>query len=109
MNAAKSKRRWYRLTLNRLVVGLLVAEFLLWIADLLHGLPKGVAVLFGIASLGVVALLILFCTAVSLIFHWHFQVSIRSLFVMVVELAIVCGWLAGERACSAAKGIGREN
>jgi hypothetical protein len=92
-----SKRLWYRLTPHRFVIGLLIVECLLWLSKSALWLDKGWAVLIAIASVGVAVLLMLFWFAASLIFHRRFQFSIRSLLVLMLAVAIPCGWLAVEK------------
>ncbi len=93
------KPRWYRLTPDRLVLLLVVIEGLLWLSDRLGspGWHKGYAALKAVASVGVAMLLMLLWFAVSLIFRWRFQFSIRSLLVLVVVVAIPCSWMAAEK------------
>jgi hypothetical protein len=92
--------RWYCLTPDRLVIGLLAAEGLLLLAERFRWFPfnehKGWTVLIAVASVGLVAILMLFWFAASLLFGWRFQYSIRSLLVMVVAVAVPCSWLAVE-------------
>ena len=92
--------RWYRLTLGRLLAGLLAIEgFLLlsqrfqWFSFNHH---KGWAVLIAVASVGVFLLLTLLWLAAALVFHWRFQFTIRSLLVLTVAVAVPCSWLATE-------------
>jgi hypothetical protein len=94
----KPSVRWYRLTPDRLVLGLLGVEGLLWLSDRLcwpvwH---KGYAVLTAVAVVGVAMLLMLGWFAVALVFRWRFQFSIRSLLVLVVVIAVPCSWMAAE-------------
>ncbi len=98
MPDAKPKRRWYRLTPDRFLIGLLVAEGLLLLADrfALFGLERGSGwnVLGAVALVGVAVLVGLLWFAVSLLFRWRFQFSIRSLLVLTIAVAIPCSWFA---------------
>ncbi len=86
------KPRWFHLTPDRLILGLLVIEGLLWLSERL-GWPawhKGYAVLTAVASVGIAFVLMLIWFALALVFRWRFQFSIRSLLVLVVVVAIPC-------------------
>jgi hypothetical protein len=106
------KPHWYRFTPDRLIVGLLAVEVLLWLSDRL-GWPvwhKGYAVLTAVAAVGVAMLVMLVWFAASLIFRWRFQFSIRSLLVLVLVVAIPSSWMRVEielarRQSEAVKGI----
>ena len=92
------KPRWYRLTPDRLVIGLLVVECLLWLSERFQWpiWHKGYPVMIAVAMVGLAFLIMLFWFIASLLFRWRFQFSIRSLLVMVVVAAIPCSWLAVE-------------
>ncbi len=98
MTEPAPKPRWYRLTPDRCVIGLLVVECLLWLSERFQWLTwhKGYAVLSAVAVVGVAMLVMLFWFAVSLLFRWRFQFSIRALLVLVVAVAVSCSWLAVE-------------
>ena len=90
--------RWYRLTPDRLVVGLLVMECLLWLSNWL-GWPswhKGYAVLTSIAGVGILLILMLLWLVAALVFRRRFQFSIRSLLIMVLVIAIPSSWMTVE-------------
>ncbi len=90
--------RWYRLTPDRLILVLLAVEGLLWLSERL-GWPvwhKGYAVLTAVATVGVAFLAMLLWFAASLIFHWRFQFSLRSLLVLAVVIALPGSWMAAE-------------
>ena len=98
MTESQPQRRWYRLTPDRLVLLLLVAECLLWLSNWL-GWPtwhKGYAILTCVAVVGVAMLLMLVWFGVALVFRWRFQFSIRSLLVLVVVVAVPCSWMTAE-------------
>jgi hypothetical protein len=90
-------RRLFHLRPDRFVAGLLIVECLLWLSDLFQCFAKGWAVLVAIASVGMAVLMMVVWFAASLIFHRRFQFSIRSIFVLVLAIAIPSGWLAVER------------
>jgi hypothetical protein len=81
-----------------LILGLLVVECLLWASNWLRwpSWHKGYAVLVTVATVGVALLAMALWFAVALLFHLRFQFSIRSLFVLVVVVALPCGWIRGE-------------
>jgi hypothetical protein len=90
----KPKLRWYHPTPGRLLVLLLAVEAVLLLSK--WWFPKGWAVLFAVAAVGVFLLLMLLWFIVSLIFRWRFQFSIRSLLLLTFVVAIPCSWLAVE-------------
>jgi hypothetical protein len=53
-------------------------------------------VLIAMASVGVAMLVMLLWFIGSLLFHWWFQFSIRSLLVLAVVVAVLCSWLMVE-------------
>jgi hypothetical protein len=95
---ARSKPRWYRLTPDRLILGLLAVEGLLWLTER-PGWPawhKGYAVMVTVAVVGVAFLLLSLWFAIALVFRWRFQFTLRSLLIVVVVVAVPCSWLAAE-------------
>ena len=96
----QAKRRWLRLTPDRIVFLLLAAEGILFLSEHFHWFAfnekKGWTVLIAVASVGLAMLLLLVGLAASIIFCWRFQFGIRSLLVMVLVAAIPCGWLGVE-------------
>ena len=100
MDAAAAKARWYRLTPDRAILGLLAVELLLlasqwgdWLAFNHH---KGWTVLIAVAAVGVVVLVLLLWLVVSLLFRRRFQYSLRLLLLLVVAVATACSWLTTE-------------
>jgi hypothetical protein len=95
------KPRWYRLTPDCFVVGLLAVECLLWLSEWFQWFSfnhhKGWTVLIAVAVVGVAALLMPLWLAVALFLRWRFQFSIRSMFVLTAVVAILCSWLTMER------------
>ncbi len=95
-DATNPSIRWYRLTPDRFVIGLLVVEGFLWVSDRFGWLPwhKGYAVLTAVVLVGVLLLAMLLWWVAALLFRWRFQFSIRSMLVLVVAVAVPCSWLA---------------
>jgi len=92
------KPRWFHVTPDRVILGLLIVEGLLWLSNRL-GWPawqKGYAVLTAVAAVGVAFLAMGLWLAAALVFHLRFQFSIRSLLVLAVVVALPCSWLAVE-------------
>ena len=99
--AKEPRPRWYRLTPERVVLGLLALEGLLllserfeWFAFNRH---KGWAVLICLATVGAAFVLMFLWFLAALVFRWRFQFSIRSLLVLTVVVAIPCSWFATAR------------
>ena len=88
------KRFWVTPTL--ILIGLLIAEVLLWGFESLRWLGKGWGALISVASAGLAVLVIVLWIAGSAVFQWRCQLSIRSVLVLVTAVAIPCGWLASE-------------
>ena len=78
MDAAKPILRWYRLTPDRLILGLLAVEVSLLVSqwgdwfEFNH--HKGWTVLIAVAAVGVVSLLLVVWLTVSLLFRWRFPI-----------------------------------
>ncbi len=100
MDAAEPKLCWYRLTPDRLIVGLLAVEaFLLlsqWGGWFSFNRHKGWAVLFAVAAVAATLLLLLLWLAAGLLFRQRFQYGLRSLFLLATGAAVACSWLAVE-------------
>ena len=97
-DAPEANRHWFRLTPDRLVLGLLAAEgFLLlsghfrWFAFNQH---KGWTVLVNLAVVGLTLLLMFLWFAAALLFRCRFQYSLRSLMLLVLAVAVACSWFA---------------
>ena len=93
--------RWYRLTPDRLVIGLLALECLLWLSERFQWFGinhhKGWTVLIALASVGIAGLLMLFWFCASLLFRWRFQFSIRAMLVLTIAVALPFSWFASEK------------
>ena len=89
--------RWYHLSPDRLIGGLLAIEGFLFLSERFQWFAfnekKGYTVLIAVAAVGLVVVVMLVWLLVSLLFHWRFQFSVRSLVVLVVVVAIPCCWL----------------
>ena len=100
MTDPAQKLRWYRLTPDHFVIGLLVVEGLLWLSERFQWFwfneKKGWTVLSAMAAVGVTMLVMLLWFVASLIFRWRFQFLIRSLLVLTIAVAVPCSWLAVE-------------
>jgi type III secretory pathway component EscS len=95
---AAPKPRWYRLTPDRLIIGLLLVECLLRLSGRYQWFgfnqDTGLPFLIGMAAVGATILLMLLWFAVALLFHRHFQFSIRSLLILMLTAAIPLSWVA---------------
>ena len=104
----KARRRWFRLTPDRCVLGLLALEGFLLLSAWFRWFPfnqhKGYAVLITIASVGVFLLLMFLWFLAALIFRRRFQFSILSLLLLAVVVAIPCSWLATEMQAAKKQG-----
>ncbi len=92
--APKPRTRWFRLTPDRCLLGLLTVEGCLLLSERLGWFPKGWAVLTAIAAVGVWLLLMLLWYVASLFLRWRFQFSLRSLLVLTLTVAMPFSWLA---------------
>ncbi len=97
-DAPEPKCRWYRLTPDRLVVGLLGVEGLLLLSERFRWFPfnqhKGWTVLVAVAVVGLTLLLLFFWFLAALLFRCRFQYSLRSLMLLTVVVAVACSWMA---------------
>jgi len=94
----KPKRRWYRLTPERLVLGLLAVQVFLFLSDRFQWLAfivtKGWTVVTAVGVAGLAVLVMLIWLIVSLLLRRRFQFSLRILLVFVVVLSVPLGWFA---------------
>ena len=95
-DAEKPPRRWFHLTPDRLVYGLLAGEGLLLAVEPFRWLPKGWPVLIAIACVAAALLFALLWFLASLLFRWRFQFGLRSMFLLALVIAVACGWLSAE-------------
>src|SRR5271166_2626588 len=98
MSDPAEKTRWYRLTPDRLAIGLLVLECLLWLSERFQWQMwhKGYAVLIAVAVVVATMLLTSLWLVLSLFFRWHFQFGIRSLLILTFAVALPFSWLSWE-------------
>ena len=96
MDGIVVRRRWFHLTPDRLILGLLAVEGVLFLSEQFHWFPKGGAVVTAVAAVAVAMLLMLLWFIGAMLFHWRFQFSLRSLLVLTLTVAIPCSWLAVE-------------
>ena len=89
-------RRWFHPTPGILLLVLLAAEGILLLANWFQWIPKGWAVLIAVASFVATMVLMFLWFIASLIFHWRFQFSIRSLLILTSIVAILSSRLAVE-------------
>ena len=98
MSDAVAKPRWYHVTPDRFLIGLLAAVLLLLAADRfeLLGLTRGsgwnVLLAGAVVCLGMFGCLIWFVAA--LLLKKRFQFGLKSLLVLTVVVAIPCSWFA---------------
>jgi hypothetical protein len=97
----KARCRWFRLTPDRVVLGLLAVEGFLLLSEWFRWFPfnehKGWTVLIAAATVVVAMLLMFLWFLAALVFRWRFQFSILALLALTVVVAVLCGRLAPER------------
>ncbi|MBC8873174.1 MAG: hypothetical protein H8E44_27385 [Planctomycetes bacterium] len=103
MPETRPKRRWYHITPDRLIYGLLAVEGFLFLSEWFQWFAfnekKGWTVLIAVAAVCLVVVVMLLWLVASLLFRWRFQFSVtsqfsvRSLVVLVVAVAVPCCWL----------------
>ncbi len=100
MNASEPKRRWFIPTPGWLVLLSSTTTGILFVSEQYHWFAfnqyKGWTVLIAVASVVAVLAVMLVWWILALLFRLRFQFSIRSLFVLVVAVALPCSWLAVE-------------
>ena len=93
-------RRWFHLTPDRFVLGLLIAVCLLWLSERFQWFAfnhhKGWTVLLAVGAVGIAVAAAAIWYAGGLLGRPHVQFGIRSLLVIVTVLSITFGWLALE-------------
>jgi len=98
MSEPSPKRRWYHLSPDRLIIGLLAVEGFLFLSEQFQWFAfneeKGYTVLIAVAAVCLVVVVMLLWLAASLLSRLRFQFGVRSLVVLVVAVAIPCSWLA---------------
>ena len=95
MPESRPTSRWYHITPDRLIVGLLAVEvFLLlseWFQWFAFNEKKGYTVLIAVEAVCLVVVVMFLWFGVSLLFRWRFQFSLRSLVVLVAAVAVPLG------------------
>jgi len=106
-----AKPRWYRLTPDRLILSLLVAEVLLFLSNWLRwpAWHKGYAVLTCVACATAVTVMLLAWFVVALVFRRRFQFGIRSLLALPLIVALPCSWLMVETQKAAKQASAKES
>ena len=96
----KARRRWSRVTPDRVVVALLALEGFLLLSAWFRWFPfnqhKGWTVLICLATVGAAFVLMFLWFLAALVFRRRFQFSILSLLVLMVVVAVPFSWLATE-------------
>jgi hypothetical protein len=92
--------RRFSATPDRLVVGLILVQGLLWTATRFNwlglGQIQGWSVLACLAAVFLVVFVTLLCFAASARFRSYFRYGTRSLLLLIVAAAIACGWFSAE-------------
>jgi hypothetical protein len=100
MPTPELKRRWFYLSPDRFVAGLLLVVCLLWLSDRFQWFGfnhhEGWTVLIAVATVGVAAVTMLLWWAAALIFARRFQFGIRSLLAFCLACSIAAAWFAVE-------------
>src|SRR5579871_4643071 len=98
MDAVSPKSHWYRLSPDRVIAGLVIAEFLLWVSNWMRwpAWHKGYAVLACVGFCGAAITLLMLWWLAALFFRLRFQFSIRSLLALFLAVAVPSSWLAAE-------------
>ena len=103
------RARRFHVTPGRCLLALLAVEFLLFLSQWFRWLPKGWPVLIAVAAVGVVVLGMFVWFGVALIFRRRFQLSVRSLLLVALAIAIPCKWLvAGKQQTASQREAVRE-
>ena len=91
---------WSSLIPNCLFLAFFLAECLLWLSERFlwfdFSAHQGWTVLLALATAAVALLLTVASFLVCLVFGWRFPFSIRSLGILILAVAIPCGWLSAE-------------
>jgi hypothetical protein len=92
--------RWYHLTSDRFVIGLLVVQVFLLLSARFQWFPfnehKGWTVLIAVGVVGLAVLVMLVWGLVCLCWRRRFQFSFRSLLVFLLAVSVPLGWFAWE-------------
>lgn len=100
MTSVVSKRRWYCLSPDRLVVGLFTVQVFLFLSERFQWFSfngkKGWTVVIATAVLCLAMAVMLLWLLASLRFRWQFQFSVRSFLLLVVAVAVPTGLIASQ-------------
>jgi hypothetical protein len=100
LTTATPNRRWYHLTPDRFVVGLLVVQVFLLLSERFEWFAfnekKGWTVLIAVGVVGLAVLVTLGWGLICLLLRQRFQFGFRSLLVFFVAASVPLGWLAWE-------------
>ena len=93
MTTKQPRRRWFRITPDRFLLGLLAVEGILLLSERFRWFPfnehKNWTVLIALGVVCVAVVLLLLWFSVSLVLRRRFQFSLRSLLMLVVVVAVV--------------------
>jgi len=96
----KPKRRWYHLTPDRLILGLLAVQVFLFLSERFRWFAfnekKGWTVLIAIGVGGLAVLVLLLWFGTCLVVRRRFPYSLRTLLLLVLVLSVPLGWFAIE-------------
>jgi Leucine-rich repeat (LRR) protein len=90
------RRRWFHPTPDRLIGGSLVVTGILYFSNWLGWWHKGYAVVLCAVLVAALLGFLLFNYIAALSSRWQFQFGIRSMLVLSVVVALLCGWLSVE-------------
>ena len=100
MTDPSARTRWYRVTPDRCVLGLLALEAFLLLSAWFRWFPfnqhKGWTVLICLATVGAALFLMFLWFLAALVFRLRFQFSILALLLLAVVVAVPFSWLATE-------------
>ena len=91
---SKSRRRWFNVTPDRVLLALLPLWGMLFLSEHFHWLSKEYSVLLAVASMPVVVVFIVPWFATALLLRWRFQYSLRTLLLVMLVASIGMSWFA---------------
>ena len=93
---AKSRRRWFSLTPDRVLLTLLPLWGGLFLCEYFHWLPKGEPVLLAAGTSVLLLVLLFLWLAIALVFRRRFQFTIRSLLLLTLIVSTWGSWFGVE-------------
>jgi hypothetical protein len=100
MPSVTPPQRWYHPSPDRLILGLLAVQILLFLSQQFQCFAfnerKGWTVLIATAVLGLTMVVLLLWLLASLLLRWRFQFSLQSFLLLVVAIAVPTAWFAAE-------------